>query len=123
MKTLAKLAVPVLEEARPRRDATPSSHCRDWLIKELTAAWRTAGYPALARLSAAPRDGALLIRGTVPSFFLKQIAQEIALRVCRRETILNEIAVVGPAAQTASAMRGGTNISFSFYAPQGKETL
>lgn len=38
----------------------------------------------------------IVLSGTVPSYFLKQIAQEAARRACRHRRVLNELAVSDP---------------------------
>lgn len=63
------------------------------LSAQLKRAMRTAGYPALRRLDISFGDRQILLRGTVPSYFMKQIAQEIALRAAPAEEVRNEIEV------------------------------
>ena len=45
-------------------------------------------------------DGALILRGRVPLFYLKQLAQMLVAKVLNGGQILNEIEIVDPRAAT-----------------------
>ncbi len=45
---------------------------------KVVAAMRRAAYPQIQRVECEYRDGSLLLRGRVASFYLKQMAQSIA---------------------------------------------
>lgn len=107
MSRFAQPAVASPPETRRLPGMNPADHRRAWLVGEVKAAWLAAGYPSLRRLNASLRGGAVVLRGAVPSFFLKQIAQEIALRVSRGETIHNEIDVAGSTASVVFDFRQG----------------
>lgn len=55
--------------------------------------WRS-GYLALRDVSCQARDGEVHLRGRVPSYFLKQIAQEIAGGVEGVRQVINRIDVL-----------------------------
>jgi hypothetical protein len=42
------------------------------------------------------RDNALVLEGTVPSYYAKQLAQHLALKLLGSTTFVNEIQVVAP---------------------------
>src|ERR1700733_9630507 len=55
---------------------------------------RQAPYTELGRVTCILRDGALILNGSVSSYYLKQIAQRIVLdRLERRATVVNELEV------------------------------
>jgi hypothetical protein len=45
------------------------------------AALQASGYPAIAELECRTIDGAIVLSGTVSSYYLKQIAQAVVLRL------------------------------------------
>jgi osmotically-inducible protein OsmY len=51
-------------------------------------------YRALKQVSCEYHDGTLVLRGRLPSYFLKQMAQAAVARVAGVERILNHIEVV-----------------------------
>jgi hypothetical protein len=55
-----------------------------------------APYAALRSLRCEEHEGVLILRGHVSSYFLKQIAQELATRVDGIEWIDNRIEVLNP---------------------------
>ena len=62
-------------------------------------ALRSGPYPALKRLSCDCQGGVLVLRGCLPSYYLKQIAQEVvAHQVPGVGRLDNQIQVVPPAA-------------------------
>ena len=63
-------------------------------------ALRSGPYPALKKLSCDYRDGVLVLRGCVPSYYLKQIAQEVvAHQVKGMGRLDNQIQVLPPASR------------------------
>jgi hypothetical protein len=60
---------------------------------------RESTYPALWNLRCQQTDGALILRGRVPLFYLKQLAQVLVAKAVDGP-ILNEIEVVDPNAAT-----------------------
>jgi hypothetical protein len=55
---------------------------------------RHSPIPALRRLVLEETDAAVVIRGTVPSYYFKQLAQEAVMPVLRGRNLLNRVAVV-----------------------------
>jgi hypothetical protein len=63
-------------------------------------ALRSGPYPALKRLSCDCRGGVLVLRGRLPSYYLKQMAQEVvAHQVQGVGRLDNQIQVVPPASR------------------------
>jgi osmotically-inducible protein OsmY len=60
---------------------------------------RSNPYLALKNVSCDCRDGVLVLRGCLPSYYLKQVAQEIVGRLAGVEAIDNQIQVVTPASR------------------------
>ena len=61
-------------------------------------ALRSGPYPALKKLSCDYRGGVLVLRGCLPSYYLKQIAQEVVShQVTGLSRLENRIQVVRPA--------------------------
>jgi osmotically-inducible protein OsmY len=54
-------------------------------------------YGALKSVSCDCRDGVLVLRGCLPSYYLKQVAQEVVARLEGVRRIDNQIQVVTPA--------------------------
>jgi hypothetical protein len=48
---------------------------------QVRAALRAAGYPALADLDCRLVNGSIVLSGTVPTYYLKQVAQTVVLRL------------------------------------------
>ena len=57
---------------------------------------RGNAYLALKNVSCECRDGVLVLRGCLPSYYLKQIAQEAVAQVAGVRGVRNEIEVVAP---------------------------
>jgi hypothetical protein len=66
--------------------------------REAERALRGGPYPALKKLSCDYRGGVLVLRGCLPSYYLKQVAQEVvAHQVPGVGRLDNQIQVVRPA--------------------------
>ena len=57
-------------------------------------------YLALKNVSCDWLDGVLVLRGCLPSYYLKQLAQEVVARLEGVQTIDNQIQVVTPASRS-----------------------
>jgi hypothetical protein len=57
---------------------------------------RSNPYLALKNVTCDYREGVLTLRGCLPSYYLKQIAQTAVARVAGEARIVNEIEVVAP---------------------------
>jgi hypothetical protein len=64
---------------------------------------RSNPYLALKNISCDCRYGVLVLRGSLPSFYLKQVAQEIVSRLEGVEAIDNQIQIVPPPPDQAEA--------------------
>ncbi len=71
----------------------PESDVDDGLCLAATDVLRSSGYGQLKRLRCQVVAGVVTILGTVPSFFLKQLAQESILRLDQVRQIRNLVQV------------------------------
>jgi len=77
---------------------TPSPDPQASLQAVAERALRSGPYPVLKKLSCDYRGGVLVLRGCLPSYYLKQIAQEVvAHQVQGVGRLDNQIQVVRPA--------------------------
>jgi osmotically-inducible protein OsmY len=86
------------EQMSPARVPRPSSRSRDVdseLAIQAEYCLRKSGYLGLRRVSCDVREGVLVLRGHVSSYYLKQLAQEFARRIEGGETIVNKVEVCG----------------------------
>ena len=58
---------------------------------------RRSRYPALRAVSCDYQDGVLVLRGCLPSYYLKQVAQEVVARLDGVQAVDNQIQVMTPA--------------------------
>ena len=63
-------------------------------IEAVRAALRQSAYSSLRELECHDRDGVVTLVGCVPSYFLKQLAQETATQMAGEGAISNRIEVV-----------------------------
>jgi osmotically-inducible protein OsmY len=68
----------------------------------VAARLRQSPYPALRRISCRLGDAALILRGRVPSYYMKQVAQIIAVSVDGASVVQNELEVY----RTSSTLEG-----------------
>jgi osmotically-inducible protein OsmY len=85
---------PVARESRPR-DADPTQAAR--------ASLRRSGYAALRLVNCDAHGDRVTLHGNVPTYHLKQLAQEFVQRVVGGRRVVNEIAVGRPVDQRASS--------------------
>jgi hypothetical protein len=87
--------------AVPRVGTEPDKQnpdARTSLQGEAERALRCGPYPALKKLSCDYQGGVLVLRGCLPSYYLKQIAQEIVVHQTQGvDRLDNQIQVVRPA--------------------------
>lgn len=95
MSTLTRLARAATPDAWKHDGANKSAAADGRLrtIAEIKAALTSIGYPSLRGIQVSLVNGGILLQGDVPNFFMKQIAQEIALRASRGAVVCNEIRV------------------------------
>jgi osmotically-inducible protein OsmY len=63
------------------------------LANEIRRALLESGYSALRCLSVVVHERAIVLRGAVPSYFMKQMAQEIVKAVCGAQSLTNRLTV------------------------------
>jgi osmotically-inducible protein OsmY len=85
-ETIAAGGTAVLLPPPPRR-----ASAADLAEREL----RGSPYLALRNVTCDGRDGVLTLRGCLPTYYLKQVAQAVVARVEGVRLIVNEIDVVG----------------------------
>ena len=76
---------------------TPSPDPQASLQAVAERALHSGPYPALKKLSCDYRGGVLVLRGCLPSYYLKQLAQEVVAHLEGVEGVDNQIQVVRPA--------------------------
>lgn len=79
---------PVPEHELPSRGRISSPGTR------VIEALRSTGYPELADLDVELREGLVVLRGTIGSYFLKQRAQAAVQHVCGVVAVRNELNVM-----------------------------
>jgi len=80
---------------RPPGTAAPSPERPDdlYLAETVDRALRATGHASLRRLDVGVRDGVVVLRGRVPTYYLKQLAQEAVLRVKGINQLSNRLEV------------------------------
>ncbi len=63
------------------------------LVSRAEQALRQSPHPALRRLGVAVTDSKIVISGRVPSYYLKQLAQETVMPWRERRELVNEVTV------------------------------
>lgn len=84
-----KAAIPTLQ-AKTRQSATA---CDDQLLHRLNRAFVASGQPGIQRIQVSVHEGLVALRGTVGTYYQKQLAQETAMHVRGVEALTNEIVV------------------------------
>lgn len=79
-----------------RNPATPTRTPRPGLQELAERSLRRNPYLALKHVSCECRDGVLVLRGCLPSYYLKQLAQEAVAHLSGVERVENQIQVVPP---------------------------
>jgi hypothetical protein len=63
------------------------------LLESARTLLNESGYPALAQLGCSVRDGVVSIEGKLPTYYLKQVAQEALLQRCGARGVNNQTEV------------------------------
>jgi len=81
---------------RTHRRVAPAAPVSDWdrLADEVKGALEMTGYPPLRDLVVLEHEGLVVLRGMVPSYHLKQMAQTAVLSVPGIDEVRNELEVV-----------------------------
>lgn len=61
---------------------------------DITTALTEAGYRSLRSIQATVRHGTVYLTGTVETWYLKQVAQEVVMRIVGPGRVKNELSVV-----------------------------
>ena len=77
----------------------PSADLQAGVQVEAERALRRGRYPALKNLSCDYQGGVLVLRGSLPSYYLKQVAQEVVARLEGVQAVDNQIQVGTPASR------------------------
>jgi osmotically-inducible protein OsmY len=77
--------------------ATPTRTRYSGLQELAEGCLRRNPYLALQHVSCDGREGVLVLRGCLPSYYLKQVAQEVVARLEGVQRVDNQIQVVTPA--------------------------
>jgi hypothetical protein len=75
--------------------ALPPSGASESLGAAVLAALRGSGYRVLRDVRCEVRGRSVVLSGVVPSYYLKQVAQSLALRVAQGQEVLNAVEVHG----------------------------
>lgn len=78
-----------MNSSTPLLQADPEST----LVTQVAARLHACGHPSLRRLHVSAACDAVTLKGTLPSFYLKQMAQVLALSVDGVEHIVNDTVV------------------------------
>jgi osmotically-inducible protein OsmY len=63
------------------------------VVEEVRSRLQGMAYHALKQIVCEYRDGTLVLRGRLPSYYLKQVAQTAVARVAGVERVVNQIEV------------------------------
>jgi hypothetical protein len=63
-------------------------------LSRAVQALRQSPFPALRQLSLEETDAVVVLNGKVPSYYLKQLAQEAVMHALGRRRLSNQVAVV-----------------------------
>lgn len=77
----------------PQREAARPSAAEGGLAQAIGHALSASAYPILRRLDIAVEQGTVVLSGQVPTYFLKQIAQELAGAAPGVQRVFNRIVV------------------------------
>jgi osmotically-inducible protein OsmY len=91
MRLAAAAVVEVCTQVGPKEPAKRDGQAQ--LAGEVKRALLAAGYAALRHVIVFTSEGCIVLRGTVPSFHVKQVAQEIAMRTVKVEAVSNQLDV------------------------------
>ena len=80
-------------ECGPNRELRVIQTCSCCIVTDVKNRWALSGYAPLTKIECACVDGVLVIRGTVSSYYYKQLAQECIRGVQGIQLIVNELTV------------------------------
>jgi osmotically-inducible protein OsmY len=95
------------KEALPDTVPRPAESLGDLpLAERVERAVRATGYPSLRAIEVAASQRLIILRGRVPSYYMKQMAQAAAVAVPGVCDLRNDLDVVTPAGRTGAMRRG-----------------
>ena len=74
------------------------------LSERVERALRANGYPALRTIEVSVEDGRVVLKGRVPSYYMKQMAQAVTLAAAGMQELCNEVEVIPTAALIPTGM-------------------
>jgi hypothetical protein len=101
------LALPSVDRATSMSTRLPA------LDHKVEERLRRSSYLAVRDISCLASDGVVTLRGRLPSYYLKQVAQELASGVAGVGHVVNRIEVFAPAGRARRAMTPGQPVCLS----------
>jgi osmotically-inducible protein OsmY len=80
---------------------------RSSLAERIERALRANGYPALRTIEVSVEGGRVVLKGRVPSYYMKQMAQSATLSIAGVKELCNEVEVVPTAAPAPTGHENG----------------
>lgn len=77
----------------PESQASENQSSSLSLLKQLQESFEQLGYPQLQGIQCSVEDGILRMTGELESFYLKQVAQSVAIKIVGSNCVQNQIAV------------------------------
>ena len=81
------------------------------LAERIERALRTNGYPALRTIQASVEGRRVVLKGRVPSYYMKQMAQAVTLDVAGVQDLRNDVEVAAPATLVQTGVEGRHSLS------------
>ena len=81
------------------------------LSERVERALRANGYPALRTIEVSVEGRRVILKGGVPSYYMKQMAQAVSLAVAEVQELCNEVEVVPTAALAPTGVEGRSFVS------------
>jgi osmotically-inducible protein OsmY len=90
-----------MQLSNPARENRPSATLLEYseIHREAEERFRESSYLAVRTISCTVGDGVIHLHGSLPSYYLKQVAQELASSVEGVRQVINRIEVFAPADQ------------------------
>jgi osmotically-inducible protein OsmY len=76
------------------------------LAERVERALRANGYPALRTIEVSVEDRRVVLKGRIPSYYVKQMAQAVTLAVSEVQELSNEVEVIPTAALAPTGVEG-----------------
>jgi hypothetical protein len=76
------------------------------LAERIERALRANGYPALRTIEVSVEGCRVVLKGPVPSYYMKQMAQAVTTAITGVQELCNEVEVIPPAALVPTGVEG-----------------